>query len=345
MTLHDPDPTRKPPRRFWLYAPYVVLLVAIVGWSAAWIFVQSELAGRMDATARRLRDAGFTMDWKARRIEGYPFRIDVTLDGVRLAEPSGWALAAAQIKAEAYAYSPDQWIGYAPQGVVLTRPLSGALAITGPALRASYARSPGGAPRIAVEGLNLNFTPGPGAKPFVLSSAKRLDFHSRPVGDDQVEFLLRIDGATAPADAVLGRIAQAKPMDIAWEGKVSNASALHGRDWPAAAQAWAGAGGGIDVEHGLLSAGATVLNLRPGRLTAGLDGRLRGTVGLDLRQAPDIIHILADAKAIDPSAADSATTVAKVRAAGGAVTQADLSFIAGVTTFGPVAIGPAPRVY
>src|SRR5580693_9072889 len=109
MTLHEPDAPRKPrpdkgPRRFWLYAPYVVVLVAAIGWSAAWVWIRSEVAGRMDATAQRLREAGLTMDWKARRIDGYPFRVDVTLDDVRLAEPSGWALAASQIKAEAYAY-------------------------------------------------------------------------------------------------------------------------------------------------------------------------------------------------------------------------------------------------
>jgi hypothetical protein len=87
------------------------------------------------------------------------------------------------------------------------------------------------------------------------------------------------------------------------------------------------------------------VNLRPGRLDVGWDGRLRGTVGLDLRQAPGLIRGLAEAKAIDAGAADQAITVAQARAAGGPVTQADLTFLAGATTFGPVAIGPAPKVY
>lgn len=345
MTLPDQTQPRKPPRRFWLYAPYVVLLIAIAGWSLAWVWIRGEIAGRMDAAASRLREAGFTVDWKARRIDGYPFRVDVTLDGLRLAEPSGWALTAPRIKAEAYAYKPDQWIGYAPGGVVLIRPVSGAVAITGTALRASYARLDHGAARIAAEGVKLVFRPGVGAKAFAINAANYLDFHLRPTGDDQAEFLLRIDGATAPAGAVLARIAQAKPMDIAWEAKVSKASALHGHDWPSAVQAWTAAGGGLDVEHGALTAGASVLNLRPGRLTVGSDGRLRGSVGLDLHQAPNIIRTLADARTIDASAADSALSVARARASGGAVTQADLAFLAGVTTFGPVAIGPAPKVY
>ena len=349
MTLPDPDPPGKPAKsasriRFWLFAPYVVLLVVIIGWSLAWVWIRSEVAGRMDQTASRLQGAGWTMEWKTRRIDGYPFRIDVTLDGVRLAEPSGWALAADQIKAEAYAYEIGHWIGYAPKGVVLTRPVSGAVSITGQALRASYSAD-AGAPRIAIEAVKSVFTPQAGAKPFWLTRADYLDFHSHSAGDDHVEFLLRIDGAASPAGAILTEIAQARPMAIAWQAKVSNASALHGRDWPAAVQAWTAAGGGLDIEHGALNAGATVVNLHPGRLTVGSDGRLRGSVGRDLRQAPNLIRTLADAKAIDPGAADSALTVAQARAGGGPVTQADLTFLAGVTAFGPVAIGPAPKVY
>ena len=349
MSLHDPEPPRKPPadkrvRRFWLYAPYVVLLIAIMGWSLAWLWIRAEVAGRMDAAAAHLREAGFTMDWKARRIGGYPFRIDVTIDELRMAEPSGWALAAPQIKAEAYAYELGHWIGYAPAGVVLTRPVSGAVAITGQALRASYSTDLG-APRIAVEAVKPVFTPKTGAKPFLISAADYLDFHLHAAGDDRAEFLLRIDGAAAPTGGVLARIAQGKPMAIAWQAKASNVSALHGRDWPAAVRGWTAAGGVLDVEHGALTAGATALSLRPGQLAVDADGRLRGSVGLDLRQAPDIIRTLADAKAIDPGAADSAMTVAQARAAGGALTQADLTFLAGVTAFGPVAIGPAPKVY
>jgi hypothetical protein len=349
-TLHDPDIPRKPSepvrvRRFWLYAPYVALLVVMIGWSLYWVWARATLGARMDAEAARLRETGFTMDWKSRSIGGYPFRIDVTLDGLRLGEPSGWALTAPEIKAETYAYRLDQWIGYAPQGVTLTRPVSGAVTITGPALRASYASTGQGVPRIAVEGLKLVFTPQTGARPFLIGAAEHLDFHLRPYGEDRAEFLLRVDGASAPAGAILAQIAENRPMDIAWEGRLSHVSALHGRDWPTAAQTWTGVGGGLEVEHGLLSAGPVSLNLRPGRLTIGNDGRLRGGVGLDLRPAAAIIRSLAASRMIEPSAADSALAVIQAQAAGGPTTQTDLTFLAGQTLFGPVAVGPSPKVY
>jgi hypothetical protein len=345
MTLHEPETARKRPRRFWLYAPYVVLLVAAVLWSLAWFWIRGQAAAGMDAAAERLRLAGYTVEWTARRIDGFPFRIDLALEGLRLGEASGWALAAPEIKAEAYAYEPGHWIGYAPKGLVLTRPASGAVSIVSPALRASYSANAQGAPRVAVEAVKPVFNPARGAKPFVIDAADNLDLQVRPGGRDRAEFLLRIDKASAPPGSVLALVAGDRPMDIAWEGQVSHLSALRGHDWPSTAQAWSAAGGALEVEHGALNSGQSVLNLRPGTLSIGLDGRLRGSVGLDLRHAPDVIKRLAEAKSIDPTAAESAATVALAGAAGGPMLRTDLSFLAGATLFGPVAVGPSPKLY
>jgi hypothetical protein len=342
--LPEPETARKRPRRFWLYAPYAVVLAGAVLWSLAWIWLRGEVAGRMDASAERLRLAGYTVDWSARRISGYPFRMEVVFDGLTLAERSGWRLNAPQVRAEAYAYELSHWVGYAPNGLVLTRPQKGAVTIKAPILRASLSAT-GQAPRIAVEMQKPTFAPQAGAAPFVVAAAERADLQVRPAGDDKAEFLLRLDKATAPAGSILALIGQDRPMDIAWKGQVSRLGAFKGGDWPTVAQAWTAAGGAVLVEHGLLTAGATTVNLRPGQLSTGLDGRLRGSVGLDLRQAPDLIGRLAAARTIDATAADSAATVARARAAGGAVTSADLTFMAGATLFGPVAIGPSPRVY
>jgi hypothetical protein len=345
MTLHEPETAGKRPRRFWLYAPYVVLLIGAVAWGLGWFWIRGQVAARMDAAAERLRLAGYTIEWTARRIGGFPFRVDVTLEGLRMGEASGWALATPEVRAEAYAYGLDHWIAYAPKGLTLKRPVGGEVSIAGPALRASYAANGRDTPRISIEAVKPVFNIARGAKPFVIGGADHLDLQIRPGGQDRAEFLLRVDKAGAPAGSILALIAQDRPMDIAWEGQVSHLSALRGHDWPAAAQAWSAAGGALDVEHGALNAGATVLNLRPGRLGVGWDGRLRGSVGLDLHQAPDLIKRLADARSIDASAADSAATVARARSAGGAVVQADLNFLAGATLFGPVAVGPSPKVY
>src|SRR5581483_9023771 len=191
MTLHDPEPSRKPPRRFWLYAPYVAVLAGALVWSGVWVAARAGVARGLDEAAARLRAQGYAVAWKDRAIGGYPFRIDVTLDGLDVREPSGWGLAGPRLEAEAYAYHLDQWIAAAPQGVVLTRPGAGAVAVTGQVLRASVIGT-GAAPRVAVEGVKLVFTPQPGARPYPLASAERLGFYVRPLAGDRAEGLLRL---------------------------------------------------------------------------------------------------------------------------------------------------------
>ena len=48
---------------------------------------------------------------------------------------------------------------------------------------------------------------------------------------------------------------------------------------------------------------------------------------------------------IPQDAAQAASIIAQARSAGGDLARATLTFQAGQTTLGPVAIGPAPRVY
>ena len=47
--MPEPDAPRKPPKRFWLYAPYVLLAVAAVGWSGWWVYGRGRIAAGLDA--------------------------------------------------------------------------------------------------------------------------------------------------------------------------------------------------------------------------------------------------------------------------------------------------------
>ena len=341
-TLHDPG---KRPNRFWLYAPYVVVLIAAVLWSLFWLGIRVEVEQAMDKTAARMRDAGYVMEWKDRRIDGYPFRIDVTLDQPRFAEPSGWGLSAPQLKAETYAYQLAHWVIVAPGGVTLNRPVSGPVAVTGQALRASYVWLPHSPPRVSIEGAKLVFTPQTGAKPFFITAVDHMGLHLRPADGDKAEFFAQLDGASLPLQGLLARIAQNHPVALIFQGTASNVSALRGNDWPAAVKAWTAAGGGVDIGRGQVTAGPAILAAGASRFTVGWDGRLRGTLGLDLRQAPGAVQAMAEANGIDPTVTRSALAVVQALSGGKPIAHADVVFQAGVTTFGPVAIGPAPKVY
>lgn len=325
MTLPDLPAARKPPSRAWLYGPYVALLVAVVAWSGFWVWARGQVVDRLDA-ARAATGPGPRMTWSHARVGGYPFRIEVILDDARAAEPSGWALSARQVRAETYAYELGRWVAYAPNGVVLTRPGAGDVAITGEAVRASVVVESPGQAELAAEGLKLAFAPAPGARPFPLSAADHVDAHTRPAAgaSGATEFLIQVQGARLAGGSGLASLAGGQPLSAAAHGTASNTGGLAARDWPGLAKAWSAAGGRVALEDGWITAGPLNLSVKNGDLGVGADGRLDGRLALTLIQAP-------------PNLAGLAKTG---RGASGALT-----FQAGAATFGPIVIGRAPRIY
>ena len=122
-------------------------------------------------------------------------------------------------------------------------------------------------------------------------------------------------------------------------------SAFAGATWPDAVRRWSDAGGRMNVRQAGLTAGDAVIGVNAGSLTAGSDGRLSGGLEVTLRQAPRGLAALSDAGLTAPEAAQAATVVVQARQGAGDAAQATLTFQAGRTTLGPVALGAAPRIY
>ncbi|HEY2659247.1 MAG TPA: DUF2125 domain-containing protein [Caulobacteraceae bacterium] len=320
-----PSP-RKPPSRFWLYGPYVLLVVAIIAWSVVWMVVSRAATSRMDQAAASLRAQGWTVDWASRRVGGYPFRLNIRLQAPHIAEPSGWSLAAPALEAEAYAYAPGHWVMVAPQGVTLIRPNLGAVVIAGEALRASVTRTGDQPiPQIAIEGWKLTAAPQIGARPLPIASADRFALYLRPLAGDRAEFQLQLAGAAPVAGGLLARLSADRPLNLVWDETVSHAAALGGRDWPSAVRRWSGAGGGLSLTHGELSAGGVTLNAQSGQMVVGADGYLTGKVALDLSHA--------ESGALGEIAPDLP------------LVSTDLTFRGGKTLLGPFVVGKATKVY
>jgi len=344
MSLHDPSAPRKP-SRLWLYLPFALLLVATAIWSAFWVWARTEAQGRMDAAAADLAKAGYQISWGRRSLGGYPFRLDVTLADAVVRDPSGWALQAPLLEGEAYLYAPTSWILAAPQGLTFVRPLGGPVTVRAKNLRASLRQLDAKPPSFSFEAVEPSFAPSAGAQPFALQSAARVEFHLRSGPDDEGGVFLRVDNGRARPGALLGRIAGDKAVQLAWNSVLSKMSAFSGRDWPDAVARWTDAGGAVIVRPGSqLVAGDAQAVVRTGRLGVGRDGRLRGVLETDLRQAPMALEALAAAGAVPKEAAEAAGAVAAARQSGEAA-RAAVSFEAGRTTLGPVSLGPAPRVY
>jgi hypothetical protein len=344
MSLPDPIPPRKP-RRLGLYLPFALLLVAMAAWTVFWLYGRSEAQARMDAAVADLSRAGYQIGWKTRSVGGYPFRLDVTLTEAQVREPSGWALQAPRLEAEAYLYAPTHWLLAAPQGLTFVRPQGGPVAVTGTNLRASLSGFDQRPPSFSFQGVGLGFTPAPGAEPFVLQSAQMVEFHLRPGPDDQGGVFVTVTNGQARPGGLFGRIAGDKPVNLAWNATLSRMSAFAGADWPEAVRSWSDAGGLMTVRpDSQLTAGQAAAAARSGTLSVGRDGRLRGGLEVALRQAPMALGAMAASGALPYNTADAASAVTTA-GQDGDVAHAVISFEAGQTTLGPVALGPAPKVY
>jgi len=340
--MPDPIPARK--SRLGLYVPFLLLLVGAAVWTGVWFWMRIQVQDALARAQADLRKAGYDVGWDSHSVGGYPFRLDVTLIQPRLRDPSGWALAAPRLEGEAYALTPRHWIIAAPQGLDFTRPRGGPVSVKGQLIRASLTHLDKHPPNFSFEAVKVGFTPAPGAQPFALSAADRVEFHLREGPDDQGGVFAKVEGGKARLSGLFARIAGDKPVAIEWNATLSKISAFRGEAWPAAVRAWSDAGGQMTVRNAGVTAGEAVLGTQGGVLTVGTDGRIRGSLDLTLRQAPTAISVLGETGAIAPEAAAAAAAVAAARQQGD-VARATLTFQAGQTTLGPVAIAPAPRAY
>lgn len=315
------DPSKPPHRRvsrFWLVAPFVLTALLALAGSVGWWVERIRLETRLDQTTKALKVQGVDISWTKREVSGFPFRLDVTLVGPRIADRSGWALSAPQVVGEAFAYDPGHWIFGAPSGVTLMRPGKGALDVTGQALRISVSHLGSPAPRWSFQGLKLTFSPRPGAAPAMLAGADLLEAHLQPGPDDQAALLIRLDaGRSAGSGGLNG---PGEVLALTWDSRLSHMSALAGSDWPGAVKHWSAAGGTMSVSQAKLTLGAIQLETRPATLTVGADGRLQGVMPLALSQGRAARTLLGTA-------------------------PLSLTFQNGAARLGPLVLGPAFRVF
>jgi hypothetical protein len=345
MSLPDPSAARKP-NRWPLYAPFLLLLAAAVAWSCVWVWERGRALAALDAAQASWRTAGFQLAWKGRSIGGYPFRLDVTLTDASLREPSGWALRAPRIEAEAFAYAPTHWLIAATEGLTFTRPRGGPVNVSGDLIRASLSHPGALPPSLSFEGVKLRFATPAGAEPFALTTADRVEFHLRAGPDDEAGVFATLTNGNAEPSGLFGRIAGDRPVSLDWNATTSKMSGFGGRDWAEAVRHWMAGGGRMTVRKASLTLGEAQIAVNSGTLGAGADGRLTGALDVRLRRAPWALGVLNDEGVIAPEAARAANVVVQAgQEAAGDTAHTTINFLAGKTTLGPVALGPAPPVY
>ena len=272
MTLPDlnsPDKPARPPRRWGLWLPYLALFIGVGLWSAYWLWLEQQVTARMHAAPGHLA-------WDSCQISGYPFRLDVKLTGVHASDGAGWALAAPVIKAEAFAFSPGQWVMVAPDSISFTRPLGGPVVVQATVLRASVSHIDERPVRISIEGADLNFSTPVGAHAYFLRSAKAFHFHSQAGPQDQGAIYLEIEGGRPTPGTWVGTMAAGGEVDLIVDGIFSRAHALSGTNLAGILSSWAASGGAVSLRNLSWRAGRLSLETKGGRLGLDPQGRLSG---------------------------------------------------------------------
>lgn len=344
-----------------LIIPFAIVLTVLAVWTGWWFWLSGQVRERLDLAAENLRAQGWEVVYSRPELTGWPFRTRLESEHVRLTAPTGHEIAAPHLAAEANAYRPDRWVIVAGDGLVLTRGNKGKVTITAPAIRASASGLAQPFPNLALEMAAPVFTAHPGAEPFPLERAERVELYLRPgrapeAGDETVQ--------TAPAGAdrnvdVLFRLIDAVgreggPIDymsrgglftLQAEAAVENFQGLSGPDAPTLLAAWTASGGRFLDVRGEMRAGDSAARLESDVLRADEDGRLTGTLRLSADRAAPALSGLARSEAVNRSAAVGAAAAAGADEGMTGDVTLEVVFRDGRAWLGPFDLAPAPELF
>ncbi len=322
--MSEPDPFSKPPSssppaaglgRLW---PLGALLVAALALCIGWYVTTLKLAQDLRQAAEALRARGYQVEMADPHFGGFPYRMKVTVADLRMVAPSGWAVRLGPIEGEALLFDLGHWVFAVDNGLTVTRPVGGEVRIGAARLRASLAALTAPTPRLAVEAVDLVLTTPPGARPFSLARADRIEIYSRTGVKDPTaaEALIRIDNATLTPGTVAATLFQDRRVSAALSLRITRRDALAGPDWSAAGRHWQAAGGRLEIDPTTPPGPDLRLAAGTGVLRFGPDGHPMGSVPLSLT-APD----------------------------GGRRVELPLVFDPSGTHLGPILLGPSPRLF
>lgn len=233
--------------RFWLYTPFVLLLLVAIAWSAAWFAIRNRTGEALDAWLAAEARGGRQWTCQDRSIGGYPFRVEIVCDSLTLQQG---AVTASFGRAEAVAqvYQPRRVITEIEGPLHLT---DGSVTVQGTwdLLQSSINVAQSGlrrfslvaeAPKVTVTGL------APGE---IAASGRHLELHLRPnpsrAQEQAFDAALSVAQARVPAlDNLTGG---SEPADLDADVTVTQAEGFRGRPIVEELERWRMAGGELDI--------------------------------------------------------------------------------------------------
>ncbi len=346
-----PSASPRYPRR-GLAIPFLVVGLVLAASTAWWFVLTHQIEVRLAAQAEALRQQGWQVRYASMTTTGWPFRARVEIPHIEVVAPSGLGLAAPTLVAEANAWDPDQWVVLAPDGLTLARPGKGKVGIGGEALRFSVSHLMDRFPDLRAELFQPTFTAHPGAEPFPIASARRIQFYARPhlthgrAETDEIDVKFVLTDARGRSGGPVEGMTRSGMLSADIEATVQGASRLQGPDAAGLFANWTRAGGRFVAIHGELTAGDSGAILSSEQLSAGPDGRLRGRLAL---KADKPLPAIAGLARSGSGAVDRVGAVGAAAATAATGGQGDVAltvvFRDGRTWLGPFALAPAPKLF
>jgi hypothetical protein len=234
--------------RFWLYAPFALLLLVVIAWSVAWFMIRNRTDAALDTMLANEKRAGRQWTCADRSVGGFPFRIDVVCSSLTL-QRGDVSASFGRVEAVAQVYQPRHVITEVAGPLRFT---DGIVTIDGTwrLLETSVRSSPVGFERIslAAEEPNLRIV---GAAPTEITFASQaLEAHVRPdPGRIQAEgaYDVAVSASQARLPALDAFVGSAEPTDLQIDLTATQAQGFRGRPVVTEIERWRMAGGKLEV--------------------------------------------------------------------------------------------------
>ena len=282
MTTNNETREEKKPRRtsrFWLLAPFTLLMLVVVAWSIGWFVIRDQVETRIDRALAREASLGRSWECAEREIAGFPFRIEISCASLTFESADGMNLSLGSSRALAQIYQPRHLI------VEVSGPMRGgdgraSVAGDWSSLRASVKELGRGTEQVSLVALEPRVTVS-GVGPVPMEGASdRVDLYARPspteAGEPRsVDIVVRAVNATAPMlDALIG---DGEPAQVELQARAKNIRGLRGGAPEDVVESWRRDGGSIELALLDIARGAARIQLT-GELTLDEELRLSGKI-------------------------------------------------------------------
>lgn len=259
--------------RFWLYTPFVLLLLVAIAWSAAWFLIRNRAAETLDGWIAAEARMGRQWTCTDRTIAGYPFRIEIVCNTLDLKQGAVNA-SFGRTEAIAQVYQPRLVIAEV-EGPL--RVSDGRVTVQGQwdLLQASIHASQTGLQRLSIAANAPKITVTGLTPQQIATSGQHLELHLRPnpsrAADKAYDAALSVRQASIPMlDPLIGG---SELTDLNADITVTQATGFQGRPIAEELERWRSAGGSLDILMLSLAKG-------PRRMEA------KGTLTLDEEHRP-----------------------------------------------------------